>query len=233
MSENTSQSANRLLAALPESEYQRLKPHLFPVSLASGTILYNPTEKIDTLYLPENALVSLVHTLKDGATTEITLVGSRGMVGLAYILGNRNSQHLTIVQAPGNALKISALILQQEFNRAETLQRLLFSCIVTRLDEISQLAVCNRHHTIEERLARWLLMVRDLIQSDTLPLTQEFMGNMLGVRRPGVTLTASAFQRAGLIRYSRGKIVVLDREALEDVSCECYQLFHHNFYRGY
>ena len=146
-------------------------------------------------------------------------------------MGSGYSKHRAIVQVADGALKISAEVLKQEFKRGGELQRVLLNYTETRMDEVAQLAACNAHHTIEERLSRWLLTVQDLIQSDELPLTQEFLGNMLGVRRSGVTLSAGILQRAGLINYSRGKIKILDRQRLENTSCECYRLFHDHFYR--
>ena len=196
-----------------------------------GEICYQADEKIDTIYFPDRGLISLVSTLSDGFSAEVSLVGCTGMVGLPVILGSGYSRHRAIVQVSGSIIKISALILKQEFDKGGELQKLLLGYVEDRLNEIAQLSICNRHHNIEERMARWLLMVQDLVQSDELPLTQEFIGQMLGVRRPGVTLTAGQFQRSGLIRYSRGKITILDREALEEVACECYQLFHKHFYR--
>jgi CRP-like cAMP-binding protein len=231
VSQDHSRSANRLLAALPKNEYQRLEPHLKSVSLPVGEVFYEASEKIETVYFPNKALISLVSTLKNGATTEIALVGGTGIVGLPVILGDGYSSQRAIVQVADGAIKISALILKQEFERGGELQKLLLRYVETRLSEVAQLAVCNRHHVIEERLARWLLTVQDLIQSDKLPLTQEFIGNMLGVRRSGVTIAAGVLQNAGMISYSRGKITVLNREALEDTACECYELFHNNFYR--
>lgn len=230
MSADSFPSANRLLAALSEESYQRLEPYLTSVKLSSGTVLYHANQKIETVYFPNNALISLVNTLKNGSTTEIGIIGGTGMVGLPVVLGSGYSKQLAIVQVPNGAIKISALILKQEFDRGEELQESIHRYIETRLDEVSQLAVCNRHHTIEERLSRWLLTVQDLIQADQLPLTQEFLGNMLGVQRTGVTLAARTLQNAGLIRYSRGRISILDRAALEDAACECYQLYHNNFY---
>lgn len=232
MSQDFTLSANRLLASLPEIEYQRLEPHLTYVSLPVKTVFYEASERIETVYFPNTALISLVSTLKNGTTTETGIVGGTGMVGLSVILGSSQSSQRAIVQVANGAMKISALILKQEFDRGGELQRVLLSYAERRLNEVAQLAVCNRHHTIEERLARWLLTVHDLIQSDELPLTQEFIGNMLGVRRSGVTITARIFQNAGLIRYSRGKITILNREALEDKACECYELFHENFSRS-
>ena len=224
-------SVNHLLAALPEIEYQRLEPYLTSVSLSAGETCYEALEKIDTVYFPDTALISLVSTLSDGFTSEVSLIGCRGIVGLPVILGSGYSQHRAIIQVPGSVIKISASILKREFDKGGELQKLLLRYVEDRLNEVAQLSICNSHHNIEERMARWLLMVQDLLQSDKLPLTQEFISQMLGVRRPGVTLTAGTFQRSGLIRYSRGKITILDREALEDIACECYQLFHKHFYR--
>ena len=232
MSQDLSRQANRILAALPEAEYQRLEPYLTSVSVARGTVLYEAGERIETIYFPKTSLISLVNILSDGATTEVGLVGATGMVGLPVIFGSNYSISRAIVQIPDHALKISAIILKQEFDRGGELQRQLLRYSNLRLQETCQLAVCNRHHTIEERLARWLLTVQDLIQADELPLTQEFVGHMLGCRRSGVTITAGILQQSGLIRYARGRIRILDREAMEDVACECYRLFYDNFYRG-
>ena len=231
MSQDRSRSANRLLSALPEAEYERLEPYLTSISLPVGTVFYEASEKIETIYFPNTSLISLVNTLSNGATTEVSLVGGTGMVGIPAILSSGISQNRAIVQVPNHAMKISAEILKQEFKRGGELQNILHAYIETRISEISQLAVCNAHHTIEERFARWLLITSDLIQSNTLPLTQEFLGNMLGVRRSGVTIAAQTIQQAGIINYRWGKIIILNREALKNVSCECYQLFYNNFYR--
>ncbi len=231
MSQDHSHSANRLLAALPEIEYQRLEPYLTSVSLPVGTVFYEALEKIESVYFPNTALISLVSTLSNGSTTEIGLIGGTGMIGLPVILSNGYSSQRAIVQVPDGGMKISALVLKREFDRGGELQRILLNYAQTRLDEIAQLAVCNGYHTIEERLARWLLTVQDLTQSNEFPLTQEFISNMLGVRRSGVTIAAGILQKAGLICYTRGKITILTRSGLEDTACECYELFHDNFYR--
>ena len=225
MSQELSLTSNRLLTALPEDEYQRLEPHLTSVSLDAGTILYEASDRVETVYFPNTALISLVSILANGATTEIGLIGGTGIVGLPAILSNGYSNHRAIVQVADSATKIPASVLKQEFDRGGKLQRLLLDYAQTRINQVAQLAVCNRHHTIEERLARWLLTVSDLTKSDELPLTQEFLGNMLGVRRSGVTVSAGTLQQAGMIRYSRGKITILDREELENTTCECYELF--------
>ena len=231
MSQDYSRSANRLLSDLPEAEYERLEPYLTSVSLAAGTIFYEASDKIETIYFPSTSVISLVNTLENGATTEVSLIGGTGMVGLSAILGSGISKNRAIVQVADNAMKISAKILKQEFQRGGELQNVLHRYTETRINELSQLVVCNAHHVIEERLARWLLVTSDLVQSDNLPLTQEFLGTMLGVRRSGVTLAAQIIQRAGIIAYRRGRITILNREALEDTSCECYRLFRDNFYR--
>ena len=232
MSQDISRSANRLLSALPTSEYLRLEPYLTRVSLRQGTVFHEASERIETVYFPNTALISLVSTLKNGATTEIALVGGTGMIGLEVVLGSGLSTNRAIVQVADSAMKISAIVLKQEFDRGGALQHILLAYTATRLSETAQLAVCNRHHTIEERLARWLLIVRDLTQSNRLPLTQEFISNMLGVNRSGVTIAAGILQQAGIIRYSRGIITIRNSEALENVACECYQLYHNNFYRS-
>ena len=228
MSHDSSRPNNRILAALSDDSYQRLSPHLTRVSLPLKTIIYYPGQNIETVYFPIHALISLVNTLEDGSTTEIGLVGNMGMIGIQVILGSGKSKQLAIVQIEDSAMKLSAEVLKQEFDRGGELQKSLLHFLEIRLDETAQLAVCNRHHIIEARLGRWLLTVSDLIQSDELPLTQEFLGNMLGVQRTGVTLAARTLQQAGLIHYSRGKITILDRESLEDATCECYQLFREN-----
>jgi CRP-like cAMP-binding protein len=229
LTEYPTPSRNRLLGALPEHEYRRLEPYLINEPLSLGTVLHEADEKIETFYFPSSALISLVNTLSNGTTTEIGIIGRTGMVDLSGLLGDGYSGERAIVQMTGNALKISAVILRQEFERGGELQQVLLNYAQTRLKELSQLAVCNRHHIIEERLARWLLTVQDLTQNKELPLTQEFISNMLGCRRSGVTIAAGTLQKAGLINYARGKIHILNRSALEETACECYQLFQNNF----
>ena len=230
MSQDRSPSANRFLSSLPEVEYQRLEPYLTPVKLTLGQVLYETFDKIETVYLPQTALISLVSILKNGATTEIGTVGRTGVVGLSVCLGSGGSRHRVIVQVAGEALKISAQIFKQEFDRGGKLQKSILRYTEARLNETAQLVVCNTHHKIEQRLARWLLTVQDLIQSNEMFLTQEFLGDMLGVQRSGVTIAAGILQQAGLISYSRGKIQIKNRQNLKQVACECYQLFHDNFY---
>ena len=228
MSPNFLRAPNSLLAALPKDEYQRLKPHLTPVSFVPGTVIYKPSERIETVYFPNNVLISSTFSLSNGSTVEIGLIGSTGMIGLPVIFGNNYSYNRVSVLVKDSAMKISAEVLKQEFERGKELQRLLLMYANTRLKEVHQLAVCNRHHVIEERLARWLLTIQDLTQSKELFLTQEFISNMLGVRRSGVTVAAGILQQARCICYSRGKITILNRSVLEDKACECYQLLREN-----
>ena len=222
---------NKILAALPESEYQTIAPHLKPVDLTSGEIISEPNQSITEIYFPQRAMISLVSIMMDGSTTEIGLVGNEGMVGLPAILGGDSTISCSIVQVSGTALQIPADIIQREFLRGGRLQQILLLYIQASLTQVSQTAACNRQHRIEERLARWLLSVLDCVRQNELHLTQEFIANMLGTRRSGVTVAAGTLQQAGIIRYSRGKITILDRQALEDTSCECYRTIQREFIR--
>ena len=231
MSDRVYPPINQILSALPSSEYKRLRDHLKPVNLISGEILLEPNEPIEKIYFPQRAMISLVSIMMDGSTTEIGLVGNEGMIGLPAILGGESTTSRTIVQISGTALEISADVVRKEFQRGEKLYELLLLYTQALLTQVSQSAACNRQHNIEERLARWLLSVQDCIMQDELPLTQEFIANMLGTRRSGVTVAAGILQQAGIIRYSRGRITILDQEKLEDAACECYQLVQNEFIR--
>ena len=222
---------NQILAALPESEYKIIAPHLEPINLTSGEVLSKPNQCITEIYFPQRAMISLVSIMIDGSTTEVGLVGNEGMVGIPAILGGNSTINCSIVQVSGTALRISADIIQREFLRGGKLQQILLLYIQASLTQVSQTAACNRQHKIEERLARWLLSVRDSVLQDELRLTQEFIADMLGTRRSGVTVAAGILQRAGIISYSRGKIIILDRQALEDTSCECYRTIQREFVR--
>lgn len=215
---------NRLLAALPASEYQRLIPHVEFVSLSLKQIIYEPGEPITHIYFPHQAIVSLVSTMSDGSTVEVGLVGSAGMVGIPVFLGGNTTTTDAFVQVPGSGMRMEAKWLLAEFNRGGPLQSLLLRYTQALHTQVSQTAACNRLHTVEERLARWLLQVSDSVQSDQFQLTQEFISQMLGTRRSGVTVAASTLQQAGMIRYARGKITVLNREVLQATACECYEV---------
>lgn len=231
LSKRITNPTNRLLAALPPEEYQHLSPQLELVSLELAQILYQPSEPIDYVYFPHRSLISLVMVLQDGSTAEVGLVSSKGMVGVPVILGSSMSFNLAIVQIPGDAMRMPADCLKTEFKRGGALQMLLLSYVQALLTQVSQTAACNRLHRLEARLARWLLLVQDAIESDELQLTQEFIAQMLGVRRSGVTVAAGALQQAGLIHYNRGKITILDRKGLESFSCECYRVIEDEFDR--
>ena len=222
---------NRLLAALPAEDYQRLVPHLELVSLSLEKVIYEPGEPITHVYFPHQAIVSLVSTMEDGSTVEVGVVGNDGMVGIPVFLGGNTTTNRAFVQLAGSGMRMEAIRLKAEFNRAGSLQSLLLRYTQALLTEVSQLAACNRAHRVEERLARWLLTVSDRVQSDQFPLTQEFISQMLGVRRSGVTVAAGILSQAGIIRYTRGKITVLNREDLEATSCECYGTIKNEFER--
>ncbi len=232
VSKRTSMPENRLLAALSASEYQRLVPHLEFVSLPLKQILYDSGELLRYVYFPNNqTIVSLVSTMEDGSTVEVGLVGNEGMVGIPVILGGNSTTNEAVVQMAGNAMRMNARLLKVEFERGGELQRLLLLYTQALLTLVSQTAVCNRLHTVEERLARWLLLVQERIHSDELPLTQELISHMLGTRRAGVTVAAGTLSQAGMIRSTRGRITIVNQEDLEATSCECYRLIKAEFER--
>ncbi|MDY6900940.1 MAG: Crp/Fnr family transcriptional regulator [Cyanobacteriota bacterium] len=225
------EKANRLLAALSSTEYERLLPDFKEVCLENNQVIYQSNEEITEVYFPLDALVSIVSTLKDGSTTEIAVVGNQGMVGLPAFWGGSNSIVNTVVQVAGSAIKLSASKLRSECSRKGELEKLLQLYTQALFAQIAQNAACSSHHKIEKRLARWLLTVGDCIPQHELPLTQEFMASMLGVRRSGVTQAAGMLQKAQIIHYVRGKITILDRERLEENSCECYQVVKQEYKR--
>jgi CRP-like cAMP-binding protein len=213
---------NRLLAQLPAEDYQRLAPHLELVSLSLYEVLYEPGEIINYVYFPKRAMISLVATVVSGQTVEINLIGNEGMLGIPVFLGGKTTTNRAIVQVEGDALRIKANVLRAEFNRGGSLQSLLLLYTQAFLTQVSQLAVCNRLHTLEERLARWLLSAQDCIQSNEFVLTQEFIAQMLGTRRSGVTVAMGTLQKAGIIHHIRGRISISNRENLMAIACECY-----------
>jgi CRP-like cAMP-binding protein len=229
ITQNASSPVNRLLAALPAEVYQRLTPHLELVSLALHQVVYEIDEPITHVYFPQQSLVSLVIPMEDGTTIEIAMVGQEGMAGILAILGDKTKGHRAFAQIAGSAMRMDAAVLRTEFERGGPLQRLLLRYFQGLLTEAAQGIACNRFHTAEERLARWLLMVRDCMQANEFNLTQEFMGQMLGMRRSSVTVAAGNLSQAGLIRYNRGRITILDHQGLEDFSCECYRVIQSEF----
>jgi CRP-like cAMP-binding protein len=215
-------SDNRILNALTYEEYEHLVPNLEFVHLAQGVILYNEGDVVKQGYFITSGMISLLCSTQDGSTTEVGMVGNEGMVGLPAILRVNITPYQMIVQIAADALKIKADILRREFNRGSQLQDLLLRYTHTLLTQISHSAACNRFHTMEARLCRWLLVSRDRVNSDTLYLTQEFLSQMIGAPRTSVTMIARSLQASGLISYKRGKIQILDSEGLGTASCECY-----------
>jgi CRP-like cAMP-binding protein len=215
-------SANLLLAALPKREYQRLLPELEQVTLRFGEVLYEPGARIRHAYFPNDAVVSLLAEVADRSTLEVGIVGNEGVAGISVFMGVDTSPHLALVQGAGSAIRMKASVMRGEAEAAGHLHRLLLPYAHTLLKQVSQSAACNRFHIVEARLARWLLMSGDRLGSDDFLLTQDFISNMLGVRREGVSKAAGVLQKRELINYSRGHIKILDRAGLETVSCTCY-----------
>ena len=216
--------ANSLLAALPRKDYQRLLARLEPVTLTFGEVLYRPGEPIRHVYFPTNSLVSLLTPVEGHMALEIGLVGREGMLGIPLALGTSNSPVRALVQGSGAALRMKSTHFLSRFRRCAPLQKEIHRYIHERMVQITQTAACNRFHLVEARLARWLLMTRDRVQSDQFRLTQELLGCMLGVLRVAVTKAAGALQRRQLIRYRRGEIHILDGQGLERAACRCYQV---------
>jgi CRP-like cAMP-binding protein len=225
----TFRSSNRLLAALPTAVYQRLQPALELVTLACLQPLYQVGRPITHVYFPEQAVISLVFQSKNGATMDVGLVGQEGMAGLPMLLGGTSHSHQAMVQVAGKAWRLPAELLLTEFNRGSALHDLLLRYTQAMLTQAAQNGVCNRFHTTEERLARWLLLTADCLGADTFRLTHEVLGTMLGVRRAGVTVAAGVLNQAGLVHYNRGRMTLVERAALEDFACECYGVVHDAF----
>lgn len=215
-------SQNYLLAALPADEYARLLPHLERVPMPLGKVLYEPGEKLQHAYFPTTSVVSLHYVTESGASSESAGVGHEGVVGVALFMGGETTSSSAVVQTAGHAYRLDSRTLLQEFNRAGLMQRLLLRYTQALITQTMQSAACNRHHSIEQQLCRWLLLTLDRLPTNELVMTQELIASMLGVRREGITEAAGNLQRAGLISYRRGHIAVLDRVGLERNACECY-----------
>ena len=216
--------ANQLLAALPKKDYQALQRHLEEVPLVFEEILYQPNVLISDVYFPNSGIVSLLAGVNERSTLEVGLVGNEGVVGLSVFLGVNSSLNRAVVQGAGSAMKMKATAFRKASNHGGVLQRLLQRYSHSVLTQITQSAVCNQFHSLDARLARWLLMTHDRMGEDEFQLTHEFLSNMLGVRREGVSLAAGDLQKRKLIRYSRGSLKVLDRAGLEETSCGCYKI---------
>lgn len=213
---------NHLLAALPDAEWQRWLPQLEPIEMPLGQVLYESGSTLSYVYFPTTSIVSLLYLLENGASAEIAVVGNEGIVGVSLFMGGESTPSRAVVQSAGQGFRLRARSMIEEFNRAGPVLHLLLRYTQALITQMSQTAVCNRHHTLDQQLCRWLLLSLDRLQGDDLVMTQELIANMLGVRREGVTEAAGHLQAAGLIRYVRGHITVLDRPGLEKRTCECY-----------
>jgi len=213
---------NALLAALPEAEWERWLPHLEFIDLPLGRVLYESGDTMNHAYFPTTALVSLLHVMENGASAEIAVAGFEGIVGISLFMGGDSTPSRAVVQSAGHAWRIKASVMKQEFNRSGPVMHLLLRYTQALLTQMAQTAVCNRHHTLDQQLCRWLLLSLDRLHSNELAMTQELIAGMLGVRREGVSQAAGHLHQAGLIDYRRGHIAVLDRKRLEERACECY-----------
>ena len=222
---------NRLLAALPPEEYQRLAPQLQQVRFSLGQVVYEFGGKLDYVFFPTDSIVSLLYTMENGTSAEMGLTGNDGVVGIALFMGGGTMPNRAVVQSAGSAIRMKAKLLQDEFALGGKFQQLLLRYTQALITQISQTAVCNRLHSVEQQLCRWLLLSHDRIRSDELVMTQELIADMLGVRREGVTVAAGRLQDSGAISYVRGRITILNREKLEGTVCECYRVVKNEFDR--
>ena len=222
---------NRLLAALPRDEYERLLPSLQQVSFSLGEVVYEFGGQLDYVFFPTNSIVSLLYTMENGSSAEMGLTGKDGVVGIALFMGGGTMPNRAVVQSAGGALRMKAKVLQDEFARGGKFQQLLLRYTQALITQISQTAVCNRLHSVEQQLCRWLLLSHDRLKVDELIMTQELIADMLGVRREGVTVAAGRLQDAGAISYIRGHIKILDRQKMEATVCECYRVVKDEFDR--
>ncbi len=222
---------NHLLAVLPELESKRLLPHFEQIQLPLGKALYESGDELNHVYFPTDSIVSLLYELENGSSAEIAVIGNEGIVGIALFMGGDTMPNRAVVQSAGHALRLPGQVLKQEFNRAGALQHLLLRYTLAMLTQMAQTAVCNRHHSVDQQLCRWLLLSIDRLPSNELIMTQELIANMLGVRREGVTQAVGKLQSAGLIDHERGRITVLNRPGLETRVCECYQVVRTEFAR--
>lgn len=224
-------SGNHLLSVLPPAEWGRLAPHLVLVDMPLGQVVYDSGDRLSHVYFPMTSIISLLYVMEDGASGEIAIVGNEGIVGIAIFMGGETTPSRAVVQSAGKAYRLDTRLLKEEFYRGGPMQRLLLRYTQALITQMAQTAVCNRHHSIDQQLCRWLLLSLDRLPSNELKMTQELIANMLGVRRPGVTEAAMKLQEAGLIRYSYGHIEVLDRPGLEKRVCECYRVVKREFDR--
>ena len=222
---------NHLLAALPESEWQRWQQFLEKVEMPLGQVLYEAGATLTHVYFPTTSIVSLLYVMENGASAEIAVVGNEGLVGISLFMGGESTPSRAVVQSAGHGLRLKAQLMKDEFDRAGPVLHLLLRYTQALITQMAQTAACNRHHTLDQQLCRWLLLSLDRLRVNELAMTQELIANMLGVRREGVTEAALKLQHAGLISYSRGRITVLDRAGLEQRTCECYAVVKREYDR--
>ena len=222
---------NRLLGALPREDFERLSGELESVDLPLGMAVYEPGSAMKHLIFPTGGIISLLQVMRNGQAGEIAVVGKEGVIGISMFMGGDTTPSRAVVQAAGDAWRLPLKALKKEFDRGGEFQHLLLRYTQALITQMSQTAVCNRHHSLEQQLCRWLLMSLDRLDSDELVMTQELIANMLGVRREGVTEAAGKLQKTGVIRYARGRIKLLDRAKLEGSVCECYALVKREYER--
>ena len=215
---------NHLLAALPPADYQRIVPHLELVTMPLSEVLYESGKQLHHVYFPTTAIVSLLYVMEDGASAEIAVVGNEGVLGIALFMGGESTPSRAVVQSAGEGYRLKAQLLKKEFNLSGPMLHLLLRYTQSLITQMAQTAVCNRHHSVDQQLCRWLLLSLDRLDGNELIMTHELIANMLGVRREGVTEAAGKLHDLGLINYSRGHITVLDRSGIEKRSCECYEV---------
>ena len=213
---------NQLLAALPDAELARWQLQLEAVDMPLGTVIYESGTTLTHVYFPTTSIVSLLYVMEDGASAEIAVVGHEGVIGISLFMGGDSTPSRAVVQSAGQGFRLNATAMKAEFDRAGPVLHLLLRYTQALITQMSQTAVCNRHHSLDQQLCRWLLLSLDRLHGSELVMTQELIANMLGVRREGVTEAALKLQKAGMIRYARGRITVLDRKAVEERACECY-----------
>jgi CRP-like cAMP-binding protein len=222
---------NQLLAALPKAELHRWQSFLELVEMPLGQVLYESGSTLEHVYFPTSAIVSLLYVMENGASAEIAVVGNEGLVGISLFMGGGSTPSRAVVQSAGQGFRLDSAHMKKEFDRAGPVMHLLLRYTQALITQMSQTAVCNRHHSLDQQLCRWLLLSLDRLAGSELQMTQELIANMLGVRREGVTESALKLQTAGLIRYARGRISVLDRSGLEQRSCECYAVVKREYDR--
>jgi CRP-like cAMP-binding protein len=215
---------NKLLAALPEADWQRWLPNLEWVEMSLGEVLYESGATLSHVYFPTTAIVSLLYVMENGASAEIAVAGNEAIVGISLFMGGESTPSRAVVQSAGGGFRMKAQVLKDEFNAHSSVLHLLLRYTQALITQMAQTAVCNRHHSLDQQLCRWLLLSLDRLEGDQLIMTQELIANLLGVRREGVTEAALKLQKAGIINYTRGRITVLDRTGLERLTCECYEV---------